>query len=86
MPAPSVILPKPLIMIQPGDSYLSGTAINTPMNFGNIVAIYDTCDNYIVGDNVAYLTTGQTTVYYSSVQYVLVDEANILTNEGSSPP
>jgi hypothetical protein len=39
MPAPSIILPKPLIMIQPGDSYLSGTSINTPINFGNIVLV-----------------------------------------------
>jgi len=86
MPAPSIILPKSLIMIQPGDSYLSGTSINTPINFGNIVLVYETCDMYEVGENVAYLTEGQTTMYYSSVQYVIVDESKILTNEGSSPP
>lgn len=86
MPAPSVILPKPLIMIQPGDSYLSGAAINTPINFGNIVLVYETCDMYEAGENVAYLTEGQTAVFYSSVQYVIVEESKILTNEGSSPP
>jgi len=86
MPAPSIILPKPLIMIQSGDSYLSGTAINTPVNFGNIVLVYDTCDLYAVGENVAYLTEGQTSMYYSSVQYVIIEESKILSNEGSSPP
>lgn len=86
MPSPSVILPKPLIMIQSGDSYLSGAAINTPINFGNIVAVYDTCDLFEVGENVSYITTGQTSIYYSSVQYVIIEETNILTNEGSSPP
>ena len=86
MPAPSVILPKPLIMIESGGSYLSGTTSNTPISFGNIVIVYDTCDNFEVGVNVAYLTEGQTLVNYSGIQYVLIEERKILTNEGSSPP
>lgn len=73
-------------MIQPGDSYLSGTSINTPINFGNIVLIYDTCDLYVVGENVAYLTDGQTAMFYDGTQYVIVEEDKILTNEGSTPP
>ena len=86
MPAPSVILPKPLIMIQPGGSYQSGTSGQTPINFGNIVLVYDTCDLYEVGENVAYLTTGQTLVNYSNVEYAIVEESKILTNEGSIAP
>ncbi len=86
MPAPSVILPKPLIMIQPGGSYLGGTPENTPINFGNIVLVYDTCDAYEVGENVTYLTDGQTVLSYSGTEYALVLESKILANEGSTPP
>jgi hypothetical protein len=86
MPTPSVILPKPLIMIQPGDSYQGGTSVNTPINFGNIVLVYDTCDLYEVGENVAYLIDGQTTMYYGSTQYAIIEENKILANEGSTPP
>jgi hypothetical protein len=86
MPAPSIILPKPLIMIEPGGSYQDGTSGYTPMNFGTIVSVYGTCDLYAVGQNVSYLTNGQTLVNYSNVEYAIVEESKILTNEGIVPP
>lgn len=86
MPTPNVILPKPLIMVQPGGSYQDGSIANSPINFGNIVLVYDTCDSYSAGYNVMYVTTGQTIVNYAGVEYAIIEESKILTNEGNSPP
>ncbi len=86
MPTPSIILPKPLVMISQGNSYAGGSNDGTGINFGNIVLTHDLCDWYSVGDNVFYITEGQTLVSFSDTQYVIVEEGKILGNEGNSPP
>ena len=85
MPTPDLILQKPLILILPTDSVLSGTPMGTALNFGNVELVYGTCDAFEVGDVVLYNTIGQTLVNYSGVEYAIIEEEKILYKEVPIP-
>jgi len=79
-----IILPKPLVVIFPGNS-ITGDVSTGEINFGSIVNIYDTSDGYAINDNVAYLTEGQRLINISRYQYAVIDEKNILYKEPVAP-
>lgn len=85
MPAPDIILQKGFVLITPGSSVLGGVGSGTPLNFGTISIINDLCDKWVVGQNVMYVTQGQTLITYDSVEYAMVHEDNIFYKENPAP-
>ncbi len=86
MAVPTLIMQKPFILVlaQQG-SVLSGSANGTGLNFGVVQLIYDTCDNFEVGDMVTYFTAGQSLVVYDSVEYAMIEEKSIINREVPIP-
>lgn len=85
MPAPDLILQKPLVLIEPGSSALGGYSSGSALNFGEVVLVNDLCEPYEVGDTVMYTTAGQILISYDGVQYSLVEEKNIFYKEVIPP-
>lgn len=49
--------------------------------FGNVEAIYDTCDGIVVNERVLFDIIEAKALYYGSTQYYLVDEQHKLFKE-----
>ena len=81
MATPNLVMQKPYALIEVGASQLSGVPSGTGLNFGTIALIYQTSDNYEIGDDVSYNPAGQTLIAYDNVEYAMVREEFILNKE-----
>lgn len=83
-----LVLKKPYIAIKQGGSTigLSPVATVQQTSFGEVVAIYSTCDSFIVGDFVCFYEQANMVKEDSDgYQYYLIDEKKVFGVEVTPP-
>ncbi len=87
MSAPNIILNKPKVLLyQTTTTNFSIVVQDTECIYGVIEKIYQTADYYAVQDLVFFDPKNAIRFTYSSTSYFLIDEKDIIWNEGQYAP
>ena len=84
--APAITLQYPLVLLVQGPSPLDGLPQGSSVLFGQLAMVNDLCDTYAADDYVLYRNNGSVNVSYNNVDYVLVDQNNLLYREDYVTP
>jgi len=84
--APDITLQYPYVLLIQGASPLDGLPQGSSVLFGQLAMVNDLCDTFLADDYVLYVNTGSVNVSYNGIDYVLVDQNNLLYREDYITP
>lgn len=84
--APAITLQYPYVLLIQGSSPLDGLPQGSSVLFGQLAMVNDLCDTFLADDYVLYINTGSVNVSYNGIDYVLVDQNNLLYREDYITP
>ena len=84
--APDITLQYPYVLLIQGASPLDGLPQGSSVLFGQLAMVNDLCDTFLADDYVLYINTGSVNVSYNGIDYVLVDQNNLLYREDYVTP
>jgi hypothetical protein len=84
--APDITLQYPYVLLIQGASPLDGLPQGSSVLFGQLAMVNDLCDTFLADDYVLYINTGSVNVSYNGIDYVLVDQNNLLYREDYITP
>lgn len=85
MAAPSIILGIGQVVITNASTTLGILAIDKNLKFGTVELVYDSCDNFTVGDSIMYDQRNGQQFMYGSTIYILINEEHLSGKETDLP-
>lgn len=82
MAAPDIILKPPYILVTLSTSEL-GIDVSQAFGweFGSVQLVYDTCDNFSVGNSVLFEPDKAVKLVYGSTIYFMIEDKNVTFSE-----